>query len=54
MIMRVAAADRVGEVVNRVLEVVANPLNIHGYIEYPWKWYMRLVDFAHEMGGIRP
>ena len=48
MIIRVAAADRVGEVVNRMLEVVANPLNIHGNGTCDW-WI-----FVHEMGGIRP
>ena len=46
MIIKVAIVDRVEEVVNRVLEVVANPLNIHEYSIYPWKWYMRLVDFC--------
>ena len=59
--MRVVAAGGVGEVVNRVLEVVANPSKFHEYfniaMDFPHihgngtsYWWI----FAHEMGGIRP
>ena len=59
MIMRVAVADRVGDVVNRVLEVVANPLNIHGngtcdsHVPFPYDAIdgflpMRWVEYDHE------
>ena len=35
MMMSAAAAGGVGEVVNRVLEVAANPLKFHEYPTYP-------------------
>ena len=42
---RVAAADGVREIVNRVLEVVAKPLNIHGYFIH---------EKVHAIGGYLP
>ena len=47
MIMMVVVAGRVEEVVNRVLEVVANPLNIHGYIDIS-------MEMIHAIGGFLP
>ena len=42
--MKIVVVDRVEEIVNRVLEVVANPLNIREYSMYSW-----IFDISMEM-----
>ena len=44
---RVVVADGVEEVVNRVLEVIANPLKFH---EYSWIFYTSM-EMIHSIDG---
>ena len=53
MMMWVAAAGGVGEVVNRVLDVVANPLEFHEYSIYSWVFYT-FMEMVHPIGGFLP
>ena len=53
MIMRAVVAGGVGEVVNRVLEVVANPLKIHEYSTYPLIFYTSM-EMVQPIGGFLP
>ena len=48
-----AAAGGVGEVVNRVLEVVADPLKFHEYSTYSWISYTSM-EMVHPIGGFLP
>ena len=50
---KAAAADGVGEVVNRVLEVVADPLKFHEYSTYLWIFYTSM-EMVHPIGGFLP
>ena len=51
--MRVVVVDRAGEVVDRVLEVVANPMDFHGYLIYPWIFNL-FMEMVHAIGGYLP
>ena len=53
MIMRAAAAGGIEEVVNRVLELVANPLKFHEYSTYPLILYPSM-KMVHHIGGFLP
>ena len=53
MVMRAAAAGGVEEVVNRVLEVVANPLKFREYSTYSWIFYTSM-EMVHPIGGSLP
>ena len=53
MMMRVAAAGGVEEVVNRVLEVVANPLKFPEYLTYSWIFHISM-EMIHPIYGFLP
>ena len=48
-----AAADGVGEVVKRVLEVAADPLKFHEYSTYPSMYYTSM-EMIHPIDGFLP
>ena len=53
MMIWVIVAGGVGEVVNRVLEVVANLLKFREYSTYPWIFYT-FMEMVRSIGGFLP